>query len=59
MFTLYIKHCCLIALSAKKYRNKNPKVVKTKNGRIMVLSTVRPVVVKNQYLLKSKKLVVH
>ena len=34
---------------------KNPKVVKTKNRRIMLLSTVRFPIVKNQDQPKSKK----
>ena len=41
----------------KNTKIKNPKVVKTKNGRIMLLSHVQCVIIKNQNLSKSKKLV--
>ena len=41
----------------KETESKNPKVVKTKNGRIMLLSNVESVIVKNQNLSRSKKLV--
>ena len=37
-FKLYIKQCYLIVWSVKKNRKWNPKVVKTKNGRIMLLA---------------------
>ena len=40
----------------KNTESKNPKVVKTKNGRIMLLSNLQCVIVKNSNLLKSKKL---
>ena len=33
----------------------NPKVLKTTNGRMMILSTCAILVVKNQNLLKSSK----
>ena len=39
--------------------NKNPTVVKTKNGRIIFYITVQFVVVKNRDLLKNKKLADH
>ena len=36
---LYIKQCCFIVWSVEKNtESKNPKVVRTKNGRIMLLS---------------------
>ena len=38
-------------------KSKNPKVVKAKNGRIMVISNCAVSIVKNQDLLKNKKLV--
>ena len=41
----------------KNTKIKNPKAVKTKNGRIMLLSNVQCVIIKNQNLSKSKKLV--
>ena len=39
----------------KNTESKNPKVARTKNGRIMLLSNVQSVIVKNQNLSKSKK----
>ena len=41
----------------KKTESKNPKVARTKNGRIMLLSKYAVEIVKNRNLLKSKKLV--
>ena len=41
----------------KKTESKNPKVAKTKNGRIMLLSKSAVSNVKTQDLSKSKKLV--
>ena len=41
----------------KKTESKNPKVAKTKNGRIMLLSKCAVSNVKTQDLSKSKKLV--
>ena len=38
----------------KNTESKNPKVARTKNGRIMLLSNVQSVIVKNQNLSKSK-----
>ena len=38
----------------KNTESKNPKVARTKNGRIMLLSNVQIVIVKNQNLSKSK-----
>ena len=44
-------------LKCRKIReSKNPNIVKTKNGRIMLLSKCAVVIVKNQNLSKSKKL---
>ena len=44
-------------LNCRKNReSKNPKVVKTKNGRIMLLSNSECVIVKNRNLLMSNKL---
>ena len=43
--------------SKKRTESKNPKVVRTKNGRIMLLSNVQYVIVKNQSLSNNKKLV--
>ena len=40
----------------KNTKSKNLKVVTTKNGRIMLLSNFRCVIVKNRNLLKQKKL---
>ena len=40
----------------KTTESKNPKVSKTKNGRIVLLSNVQCVIVKNRNLLKNKKL---
>ena len=40
----------------KNTESKNPKVVKTKNGRIMLLSKCQCVKVKNRNLSKSKEL---
>ena len=40
----------------KNTGNKNPKVVKAKNGRIIFYQSVQCVIVKNQYFLKNKKL---
>ena len=37
-------------------KSKNPKVARTKTGRIMLYQNVQCVIVKNQNLLKSKKL---
>ena len=50
MLSYYLK-------SKKRTESKNPKVVRTKNGRIMLLSNVQCVIVKNQNLSNSKKLV--
>ena len=41
----------------KNMESKNPKVLSTENGRIMLLSLLKCVIVKKQSLLKSKKLV--
>ena len=38
----------------KNTESKNPKVARTKNGRIMLLSNVQSVIVENQNLSKSK-----
>ena len=40
----------------KNAESKNPKFVRAKNGRIMLYQNVQCVIVKNQNLLKSKKL---
>ena len=34
-FKPYIKQCCLIGWSVEKIKSKNPKVIRTKNGRVM------------------------
>ena len=34
-FKLYIKQCYLIVWSVEKIKSKNPKVIWTKNGRVM------------------------
>ena len=39
----------------KKTESKNPNVFKTKNGRIMILSNVQLVIIKNWNFLKNKK----
>ena len=39
----------------KNADSKNPKVVSTKDGRIMLLSNVQCVTVKNQNFIKNKK----
>ena len=44
---------------SKSAENKNPKVVGTKDGRIMLLLKCECVTVKNQDLSKSKKLMDH
>ena len=41
----------------KNTESKNPKVAKTKKGRIMLLSKRAVCIVKNRNSLKSKKLV--
>ena len=41
----------------KSTKSKNPKVARTKNGRIMLLSKCAVCDCKNQNLSKSKKLV--
>ena len=41
----------------KNTESKNPKVLKTKNARIMLYQTVQFAILKNQDLSKSKKLV--
>ena len=46
--------CCLKC--RENTGSKNPKVVKTKNGEIMLYLNVKCVMVKNQNLSKSKKL---
>ena len=57
-FSLFIKQCYHTVGSVEKNKeSKNPKVVKTKNGSIMLLSKCESVIVKNQNLLKSKNLV--
>ena len=40
----------------KNTKSKNPKAGRTKNGRIMLYQIMQFVIVKNQNLLKSKKL---
>ena len=40
----------------KNIENKNPKVVRTKNGMIMLLSNCVVLIVNNQNVLKNKKL---
>ena len=57
-FIIFIKQCYHIVWSIEKIQSKNPKVVKTKNGRIMLLSTCAVCYrKKNWNLSKSKKLV--
>ena len=41
----------------KNTESKNPKVARTKNGRIMLLPKLQCVIVKSQNLSNSKKLV--
>ena len=54
---IYVKTMLSYCLKCRKNtESKNPKVVKTKNGRIMLLSNLQCVIVKNSNLLKSKKL---
>ena len=43
----------------KNTESKNPKVVRTKNGRIVLLSNVEFVIVKNRNWSKSKKIAVY
>ena len=53
MYKTMLSYC----LKCKKNReSKNPDVVRTKTGRIMLLRNVQCVIVTNQNLLKSKKL---
>ena len=47
----------LYCLKSKEMERENANVVKTKKGRIMLLSNMQCVTVKNQDLSKSKKLV--
>ena len=51
-FKLYIKQCYLIVWGAGKIQKKRPKVERTKNGRIMLLSKFA---VCNSKILKSLK----
>ena len=53
MFKLCLKQCYLIVWNVQKTSKKNPKVVKTKNGRIMLWSKCS---VRNQNFLKKNKL---
>ena len=54
---IYVKTMLSYCFKCRKNtESKNPKVVKTKNGRIMLLSNLQCVIVKNSNLLKSKKL---
>ena len=39
----------------KNMQSKNPKVISTENGRIMLLSLLKCVIVKKQSLLKSNE----
>ena len=39
----------------KNMQSKNPKVISTENGRIMLLSLLKCVIVKTQSLLKSNE----
>ena len=58
-FSLFRKQCfrntCLEC--RKNTESKNPKVVRTKIGRIMLLSKLQCVTVENRNLSKRKKLV--
>ena len=53
---LYIKQCCLIVWSVEKIQ-KVKILIRTKNGRIMLLSKCKCAIVKNWNLWKNKKLV--
>ena len=49
-----LSYYCLIC--RKNTESKNPKVAKTKNGRIIFYQNVMCVIVKIRNLLKSKKI---
>ena len=56
-FRLYIKTMLSYCLKCRKNtESKNPKVVRNKNRRIMLLSKYAVCKVKNQNFLKNKKL---
>ena len=56
-FSLFIKQCYRFVWSLQKNTgSKNPKVVNTKHGRIMLLKNMQCVIVKSQNVSKSKRL---
>ena len=55
-FKLYIEQCYLIVWSVEKNReSKNPEVLRTENGRIMVLSKCSGCKSKNSKFLKEQE----
>ena len=55
-FILFLKQCCHIIWNVEKIESKNPSIVKTKNGRIILLSKCAVCDSKKSKFIKEQEL---